>query len=152
MRFIGTVIAAAVVLLLLYLFVAFILQGYFGVVLVPESWLPDSWSAPDSLAQWRDIVIILLGIFWILSGILTVVLLVALLFLVFLLRRILKENAAPALDSLKDTFDNIRGTAEFAGESVVSPIIRVYSVVSGVRAGIGAITHLPGRVRGRKKK
>lgn len=152
MRFIGTVIAAAVALLLLYLFVAFILQGYAGVVMVPESWIPDGWSAPNSLGQWRDIVIILLGIFWILSGILMVALLLALLFLVFLMRRILKENAAPALDSLKDTLDNVRGTAEFAGESVVSPIIRVYSVVSGVRSGIGAITHLPGRVRGRKKK
>jgi len=151
MRFIGTVIAAAVLLVLLYLFVAFILQGYFGVVLVPESWIPDSWSAPNSLGQWRDIVLILLGIFWILSGILMVALLVAMLFVVFLVRRILKENAAPALDSLKDTLDSVRGTAEFAGESIVSPIIRVYSVVSGVRTGIGAITHLPGRIRGRKK-
>jgi hypothetical protein len=151
MRFVGTVIAAAVLLVLLYLFVAFILQGYFGVTMVPENWIPDTWSAPDSLGQWRDIVIILLGIFWILSGILMVALLVALLFLVFLVRRILKQNAAPALDSLKDSLDNIRGTAEFAGESVVSPIIRVYSVISGVRSGIGAVSHLPGRIRGRKK-
>jgi hypothetical protein len=151
MRFVGTVIAAAVLLVLLYLFVAFILQGYFGVTMVPENWIPDTWSAPDSLGQWRDIVIILLGIFWILSGILMVALLVALLFLVFLVRRILKQNAAPALDSLKDSLDNIRGTAEFAGESVVSPIIRVYSVISGVRSGIGAVSHLPGRIKGRKK-
>lgn len=62
-----------------------------------------------------------------------------------------KENAAPALDSLKRSIDNVRGTTEFAGETVASPIIRVYSVFKGVRTGISAVTNLPDRVKRRKK-
>jgi hypothetical protein len=83
---------------------------------------------------------------------LLVALMVALLFLVFMVRRILRENAVPAIDSLKDSLDNLRGTTEFAGETVASPIIRTYAVVKGVRTGLGAITNLPGRIKGRKKK
>jgi hypothetical protein len=61
------------------------------------------------------------------------------------------NHAAPALDSLKESLDNVKGTAEFAGETVVSPIIRVYSVVRGVRSGIGAVGGLPDRIRRRAK-
>jgi hypothetical protein len=86
------------------------------------------------------------------SGLLTVVLLVALVFLVITLRGVLKENVAPAIDSLKDSLDNVRGTAEVVGESIVSPIVRIYSVVSGVRSALGAVTNLPDFVRRRRKK
>jgi hypothetical protein len=108
-------------------------------------------SFPDSWAKWRDIMIVILGIFWLIALLLLIVLLALLVMLVMLLRRILKENAAPALDSLKASLDNVRGTTEFAGETVVSPIIRTYALVKGVRTGVGAVTHLPGRIRGRKK-
>ena len=86
------------------------------------------------------------------GGILTVALMGALLLLVLLLRRVIKENAVPAIDSLKDSLDNVRGTTEFAGETIVSPIIRTYAVVKGIRTGIGAITHLPDRIKDRHKK
>ncbi|MCK9517419.1 MAG: hypothetical protein M0R74_00105 [Dehalococcoidia bacterium] len=150
MRFIWTVVSAAILLLLAYLFLAWMVDGYFGGNIAP-SWLePDSWDAPDSWSEWRDIVIVIGGIFAALAFLLLCVLIAALVFLVFTARRMLKENVAPAVDSLKDSLDNVRGTTEFAGETVVSPIIRVYSVVRGVRAGVGAVTNLPGRVRGRR--
>ena len=63
-----------------------------------------------------------------------------------------KVAGKTALDSLKASLDNVRGTAEFAGETVASPIIRTYAVVKGVRTGLGAITNLPGRISGRRKK
>ncbi len=152
MRFIWTVVSAAILLLLAYLVLAWIVDGYFGGNIAP-SWLePDSWDAPDSWAEWRDIVIVFGGIFAALALLLVCVLLAALVFLVFTLRRILERNVAPAVDSLKDSLDNVRGTTEFAGETVVSPIIRVYSVVRGVRAGLGAVTNLPSRVRGNRKR
>lgn len=128
-----------------------ILDGYWGTTLLPNELEPDSWSAPDSWSEWRDIMIVFMGFFWTLALILLVVLLAVLIYLVMTVRRILRENAAPAIDSARAALDNIRGTAEYTGETVVSPIIRVYSVVAGVRSGIGAIGGLPGRVRGRKR-
>jgi len=152
MRFVLTVVSAAILLVLVYLFAGWIIDGYLGGNIVPNRLVPDSWAAPNSWSEWRDIIIVLMGTFWMLSGLLTVVLLVALIFLAITLRGVMKENVAPAIDSLKDTLDNVRGTTEVVGESVVSPIVRIYSVVSGVRSALGAVTNLPDFVRRRRKK
>ena len=152
MRFVGTVIAAAILILLVYLLAGWIVDGYFDGNIVPDGAVPDSWAAPDAWSEWRDILIVFTAMFWMLAGIVMIVVLVAVLFVVLLLRRILRENAVPAIDSLKSSLDNIRGTTEFAGETVASPIIRTYAVVKGVRTGLGASTHLPDRIRGRRKK
>jgi ABC-type Fe3+ transport system permease subunit len=152
MRWVLTVVSAAILIVLVYLFVGWMVDGYFGGNIVPNRAVPDEWAAPNSWAEWRDIVIVILGLFWVFAGILTIALLLALILLVFALRNLLRENAAPVLDSLKSTLDNARGTTEFVGETVASPIIRVYSVVSGVRNGVKAIGNLPDRIRGRKKK
>ena len=151
MRFVSTVVVAACLLFVLYLLVAGV-ASYFGGHLVPDSAVPNSWAPPSSWAEWRDILIVFTAIFWVVGGILTVAMMGALLLLVLLLRRVIKENAVPALDSLKDSLDNVRGTTEFAGETIVSPIIRTYAVVKGIRSGIGAITHLPDRIKDRRKK
>jgi hypothetical protein len=151
MRYVVTVVLAAILLFLVWMLVAGI-ASYFGGHLVPDSAVPDSWSPPDSWAEWRDIVIVLSGFWWALAGFFLSALLVALLVLVLLLRRVIKENAVPAIDSLRDSLDNLRGTTEFAGETVASPIIRTYSVVKGVRSGLGAITNLPDRIRRRRGK
>ncbi|MEX0781709.1 MAG: hypothetical protein WD557_03595 [Dehalococcoidia bacterium] len=129
-----------------------ILDGYFGTSLLPDELEPDSWSAPDSWSEWRDIMIVFMGFFWALSLLLFCILLAALVYLIFALRRILRENAVPAIDSAKAALDNVRGTAEFTGETVASPIIRAYSVVAGVRSGVGAIGNLPSRIRGQRKR
>ncbi len=152
MRFLGTVISAAILIFLVYLFAGWMVDGYFGGDIVPDGAVPDSWAAPDAWYEWRDILIVLTFGFWMLAGIILIALLIALLFLVILIRRIMRENAVPALDSLKASLDNVKGTAEFAGESVASPIIRTYAVVKGVRTGLGAVTNLPDRIRGRRKK
>jgi hypothetical protein len=142
---------AALLLLVLYLLVAGV-ASYFGGHLVPDGAVPNSWAAPSSWAEWRDILIVFTAVFWVVGGVLTVVVMGALLFLVLLLRRVIKENAVPAIDSLKESLDNVRGTTEFAGETIVSPLIRTYAIVKGVRTGIGAITHLPDRIKGRRKQ
>ena len=86
------------------------------------------------------------------AGVLLCAVMVAVLFLVLMIRRLVRDNLGPAIDSLKESLDNVKGTTEFAGETVASPIIRVYSVVKGVRTGLGAVTNLPDRIRGNKKK
>src|SRR5687768_10115942 len=78
-----------------------ILDGYFGTSVFPDELEPDSWSAPDSWSEWRDIMIVFMGFFWALALLLVVALLVALIFLISMLRRILRENAVPAIDSAK---------------------------------------------------
>jgi len=152
MRFLATVVSAAILIVLVGLFVISISDGYFGTSIFPGEALPDAWTAPDSWSEWRDIVIVLGGFFFALGMLLFAVLMAVLVLLVFTLRKLLRENVAPAVDSLKATLDNVQGTAEFVGETAVAPIVRVYSVVRGVRGGISAMTNLPGRVRGRKKK
>lgn len=152
MRFVVTVFSAAILLFLVYLAIGGIVDGYFDGNMVPDEAVPDAWSGPDSWSEWRDIVIVLTAMFWMLAGMLAVGLVIALIALVLVVRKVVKDNAAPALDSLRQSLDNVRGTAEFAGETVASPIIRVYSVAKGVRTGISAISNLPDRVRRRRGK
>jgi len=152
MRFLGTVISAAILLFLVYLLIGVIVDGYFGGNIVPDRAVPDAWAAPDSWSEWRDIVIVLTGLAWFLAGLASLALVIVLVLLVLAIRRVLDQNAAPAIDSLRSTLESARGTTEFVGETVVSPIIRVYAVFSGVRTGLRAVTSLPDRVRGRRKK
>lgn len=152
MRFVLWLLSGALVLALLYLLAAWFVDGYFGGNIWGDDWGPDSWAAPDSWSEWRDIVIVLSAGFFVIGGIVFVAAMVALLFLIAMGRKVLRDNAAPALDSLRQSIDNVKGTTEFAGETIASPIIRVYAVAKGVRSGIGAITNLPNRVKGRRKK
>ncbi|MBE7518612.1 MAG: hypothetical protein HS107_05140 [Thermoflexaceae bacterium] len=151
MRFVVTVVSAAILLFFIYLVVGAVADGYLGGDIVPDRAVPEAWAGPDSWSEWRDIVIVFMGLFWVLAGLLAAVLIIVLILLAVTLRRVLRENAAPAIDSLKDTIDSVRGTTEFVGETAVSPIIRAYSVVKGVRSGVSAVTNLSNRVRGRKK-
>ena len=146
-----TIISAAVLIFVVYLTIGAIVDGYLGGNVVPNSAEPEAWAGPDSWSEWRDIFLVMAALSWILAGLLAAALMGALVWLVLSLRRILDQNAAPAIDSLKSTLDNAKGTSEFVGESVVSPIIRVYSVFNGVRSGLQAVTSLPDRVRRRKK-
>ena len=150
MRTVWTVIAAALLLLFTYIFLS-VIVAYFGGDIWPFP-VHDSWELPDSWAEWRDIAIVLSTFWWALAGLIMVVLLGVLVFLVLQIRTLLKDNVAPAVDSLKGTLDNVRGTTEFAGETVVSPIIRAYSVVRGVRSGVFAVRDLPNNVRRNRQK
>lgn len=151
MRSIRTIVLAALLLFVLYLIVSGV-AAYFGGHFVPDAAVPNSWATPNRWGTWRDILIVFTALFWLIGGVLLIALMIALLVVAFLVRRILRENAVPAIDSLKDSLDNLRGTTEFAGETIASPLIRTYAVVKGVRSGLGAITNLPDRIKGRKKK
>ena len=150
MRWISTVVAAAILLFLLYAVLAFLVDGYWGGNIWPHSMEPESWSPPDSWSEWRDIVIVFGGLWFALAGLLLVALLGALVYVAFTVRTVLKENVAPAVDSAKATLDNVRGTTEFAGQTVVSPIIRTYSIIRGVRSGIGAVGSIGDRIKGNR--
>lgn len=150
-------VGGAVVLFIVYLVFAWIAQGYFGLSVFPDALIRDGWAAPDSWADWRDVFLVFAGLMWFIAGALWLAAGAAAFFLFLYVRKMLKENVAPAVDSLKTSLDNVKGTTEFAGETVVSPLIRAYSIVRGVRGGVGAITDLPSFIKarrnsGRKKK
>ncbi len=100
----------------------------------------------------RDIFVIIIGLFVLISTILTIALLLGLLFAVNRIERLARGNVLPKLDeamlklndvldntrslttSARETVSNVAGSTQFVTERVVSPFIRVSSLVTGVRA------------------
>jgi hypothetical protein len=100
----------------------------------------------------RDIFVIIIGLFMLISTIMTIALLLGLLFAVSRIERMARGNVLPKIDEamlkLNDVLDNTRGlttsaretasnlvgSTQFVTERVVSPFIRVSSLVTGVRA------------------
>lgn len=150
MRTVWIVIAAAILIVVAYITLS-IIVAYCGGDIWPFP-VHDSWSLPDSWAEWRDIAIVFSSFWWALAGFVMTLLLAVLVWLVMQIRALMRDNVAPAVDSLKGTLDNVRGTTEFAGETVVSPLIRAYSVVRGVRSGVSAVRGFPDNVRRRQKR
>ncbi|MCA9854826.1 MAG: hypothetical protein KC482_14765, partial [Dehalococcoidia bacterium] len=125
MKSIGGFIVLAIFVALVVLGVLVIVDGYFGADIFPDDFGPDSWAAPDSWSEWRDITIVLWGVIWLIGAIVWLGVAIAVLFLILTIRRLLRENVVPAVDSLKGTLDNVKGTSEFVGETAVAPIVRV---------------------------
>ena len=90
----------------------------------------------DTVTTVRDIAIILLAIESLIIG----VLLSVLLWQLKNLSRMLEEEVKPLLDSANETVGTVRGTSTFLSETVVSPVVRVISTVTGLRRGLGALS------------
>ena len=110
MRFIGIVLLAAIVLGLAILGVNGILS-YWDTDFIPGEAFPDAWAGPDSWSEWRDIVIVFTALFWLLAGIVFVAVAIALFFLISVTRKVMKENAVPAIASRKCATRASRRTA-----------------------------------------
>jgi hypothetical protein len=85
-----------------------------------------------SLVVVRDIAIILLALESLVIGILLIVTLGRLRELLGILR----DEVTPVLKSLQDTAKTVRGTANIVGNTVVTPLIRMNSISTGVMRGI----------------
>lgn len=109
--------------------------------------------APQPLREAiRDIFIIVLGFFFLMTTIIAIAVLIGVLYTMNRIEKIASGNVIPKLDeamvkmnevldstrtlatSAKDTASSAAGTTQFVSERVVSPIIRVSSLVTGVRA------------------
>ena len=62
-------------------------------------------------------------------------------------RRILKENVAPTLDSVRETSESVRGTVSFIGDNLVTPVVKVYGTVAGVRRFVRVLSRIIGSER-----
>ena len=49
---------------------------------------------------------------------------------------VVKGQLSPTLDSARQVVDDIRGTTSFIADTTVSPIIRLYGLVTGIRRGL----------------
>ncbi|NTV63142.1 MAG: hypothetical protein HGA65_06360 [Oscillochloris sp.] len=112
----------------------------------------SAFAPAEFRAGTRDIFIVIVSVFQLISAILMVAILFAILFAINQLNTIAKTSVLPkvddamvklneVLDSTRSLAGNVRDSAStatqttaFMAERVVSPIIRISSLVSGVRA------------------
>ena len=76
----------------------------------------------------RDIFIIVVALESLLIGVALVVLIVQLASLI----NLLQNEVKPILKATTDTVNNLRGTAEFLGENVVEPVIKLNGYLAGL--------------------
>jgi len=76
----------------------------------------------------RDVFIIVVALESLVIGVALVVMIVQLASLINLLR----NEVRPILDATNETVNNLRGTAEFLGENVVEPVIKLNGYLAGL--------------------
>ena len=60
---------------------------------------------------------------------------------------VVKQQLSPTLDSARQVVDDIRGTTSFIADTTVSPIIRLYGLINGIRRGLMGLAGLGRRRR-----
>lgn len=106
----GVIIGAVVLLGLLGLAIYFLLQPA---------------TPTDKI---RDIFIIVVALESLIIGVALVVLIIQLASLI----NLLQNEVRPILKATTDTVNNLRGTAEFLGENVVEPVIKLNGYLAGL--------------------
>lgn len=102
-----------------------------------------------SLETLRDLVIVIYGVLGIVLFIVLIAVSVGIYFMVRKLTKLAQEVVTdpvrPALDDLRATANNLRGTSEFIADRAVHPVIRTVAAVRGVKRGLGVVTGLKDR-------
>lgn len=87
---------------------------------------------PGTPAEWvgklRDVFIIVVALESLVIGVALVVLIVQLASLI----NLLQNEVRPILKATSDTVNNLRGTAEFLGENVVEPVVKLNGYLAGL--------------------
>ena len=103
-----------------------------------------------TLAELRDVVIVVWGV---ISALFFAAALIVVLMIGFsakglmnMIKGMLDDSVKPTLTSVKDAADTVRGTTEFVGRSAVTPVVRAYGTVAGVKKGLSVL----GGFRGKK--
>ena len=102
-----------------------------------------------SLADIRDIVVIVYGILGIIFFFVGIVVVVAVGLtvkgLIKHVNNLLDESVKPALHSVQEVASTVRGTTEFVGRTTVAPIAKVYGMFAGVKKGASVLGGLTRR-------
>ncbi len=83
----------------------------------------------------RDIFIIVLALESLVIGAALIILLIQLAILI----NLLQNEVRPILEATQETVNNLRGTAQFLGENVVEPVIKLNSYLAGIQRVIQLI-------------
>jgi hypothetical protein len=102
-----------------------------------------------SLAESRDIVVVVFGIvaatFFFAALVITTALGIGTFGLIGKLRAILDDSVVPALSSVKEAADTVRGTTEFVGRTAVAPVAKAYGTFAGIKKGLTVLSGLKGK-------
>src|SRR3954466_4859387 len=113
---------------------------------VPE---PPRMTFLASLADFRDVVVIIYGILGIIFFFVAIVMIVAVgLTVKGLIKNangVLNDSVKPALSSVQEVANTVRGTTEFVGRTTVAPIAKAYGMFSGVKKGASVLGGLAKR-------
>ncbi|MFN8516582.1 MAG: hypothetical protein U0841_29185 [Chloroflexia bacterium] len=99
-------------------------------------------------ARLRDISIVFISLFAVLSTALLAAILGAVLWLVFTIR----DKVVPLLETLTATAQRLKGTTEYMTEQAVTPVISMASTLAGIRAATRSVTGGKRRITQRKRK
>ncbi len=102
-----------------------------------------------SLADFRDVIVIIYGILGIIFFFVAIVIIVAVGLttrsLIKNVNKTLDESVKPALASVQDVANTVRGTTDFVGRTTVAPIAKAYGMFSGIRKGASVLSGLKKR-------
>jgi len=126
--------------------------GFAAIIAIAIVYVIAAYNYPAFREATRDIAIVILAVFQIIGSILTVALLLALLYSMVALEKLATQTVLPKVDLLtakldevieqtqaiagnvKDTTMTVSTTTSYIADRVVSPVIRVSSLLTGVRA------------------
>jgi hypothetical protein len=98
-------------------------------VAVGVFWLGRPETPPDLVGRIRDIFIIVVALESLLVGVALVVLLIQLATLI----NLLQNEVRPIIKSTSEAVNTMRGTAQFLGESVVEPVIKLNAYLASIQ-------------------
>jgi len=90
-----------------------------------------------SLADLRDIFIIIIGVLLVVQSIMLIVLIAVLIRLALALRQELRPLIIAATSAVR----NVQGTSLVVGESIVKPLIATSAFFAGVRRGVSVLSN-----------
>ena len=103
----------------------------------------------DTLADLRDVVIVVWGIisglFFLIGIIVMAVVGFSVKGLLNKVNSLLDENVKPTLGSVKEAADTVRGTTEFVSKTAITPVVKTYGAMAGIKRGLGVL----GKVKGK---
>lgn len=102
-----------------------------------------------SLADFRDIVVIVYGILGIIFFFVAIVMIVAVALttrgLIKNVNGLIDDSVKPALTTVQDVANSVRGTTDFVGRTAVAPIAKAYGMFAGVKKGASVLSGLKKR-------
>jgi hypothetical protein len=102
-----------------------------------------------TLADFRDVIVIVYGILGIMFFFVAIVMIVAVGLtvkgLIKNLNSLMNDSVKPALESVQDVANTVRGTTDFVGRTTVTPIVKVYGMFAGVKKGASVLSGLKKR-------